>query len=194
MPIGPKILRRYGKKYIVVMQSHTLGDAIDKLEKKGYEPNQSYLVVKGGDNQYQVILFADLERVIGLMGNDAFNIPLSHLPIPEAARIVPVDTLESSTDIVDWVALHPQSIVVIVDGQECAGLFANPNLSGIVEDRSLLGLHGELAKLYPDYRLGIKPNITPPRCPVCGRQNFFKFNSQKKIYVCPGCSAEVKQL
>lgn len=192
MPIGPRTLKKHTRKYIVMAQDHSLGDALDTLAQKGYEPNETYLVVKGKDASYRVLLCSDVERHLGLIGDSIFDTLLSQLPIPKAHAVVSVDTPESSGTILDEVRQHAGSIVVIVDGTDCVGVFANPN-RGIVEDRSLLNLHGSLVDIYREHPLGAKSSIVPPCCPLCGYQNFFKFDPQKKIYICPHCGEEVTQ-
>lgn len=193
MPIGPKTLKQHNRKHIVLTGDQTISDVLEETEQKGYEPNQTYLVVKNENDTYQVVLLSDLERAFALIGVEIFDAPLSQLPIPEAQRVVSVDTPESSGSVLEWVSLHPQSTLVVVGEQDCVGVFSNPNRSGVVEDRSLWGLHGRLLDLYKDYRRNIKIDIAPPHCPICDHQNFFKFDPKKSMYVCPSCGTEIKQ-
>ena len=131
------------------------------------------------------------------MGYDSFTQPLRTLPIPLTDRVVPINTPESGQVILDWVAINPQSTLVVVEGDRIVGLFANPNRSGgagWLEQLSLLELHGPLVDLHTDPRANFDAQVEPPTCPRCEKEHFLKFDPQRQAYYCPNTGETVELL
>jgi hypothetical protein len=195
MPIRPTTLTRYGEKQIILMEdTQPLSEALQRLGEHNYQENQAYLVVVWADGQYQVTLFSELRSVVTNLGYDSFAQPLQALPIPFADRVVPTDTSEAGREIVDWVAITPQATVVIVEGDQVVGLFANPNRSGgtgFVDGLSLTELHGQFIQLDKDPRASFEARVEPPACPHCQGKHFFRFDPQHRVYSCPTCEKVV---
>jgi hypothetical protein len=187
MSIRKKTIEENGKRTVCMEGSRTLTETIQSFQDLKYSENDAYLVVIRADEQYNVILFSDLKEILKNLGSEGLTQPLSNLPIPSASRVVPTDTDESGGDIMDWVASHPQSPVIVTDAGEFAALFVNPNRSGdsgLVDNLSLLKLHGELAQLSQDPRSDYV-NVQPPTCPLCHQTNFYKVNNRQVF--CPNC-------
>ncbi|MDY7039266.1 MAG: hypothetical protein SVX38_00195 [Chloroflexota bacterium] len=197
MAIRSTTLKNHGERYIIVMDgAQTLGDALQFLRGHGYQANQTYLVVAQTDQRHRVALFSELKGVVAMMGYDSFAQPLHALPLPFADRVESTDTPQSGQEVVDWVASNPQSTVVVIEGDQVVGLFANPNRSsgsGWLDNLSLLELHGELVQLGGDPRADFVARVRPPRCPHCQMENFFEFNPQQRVYICPHCGEAVGQ-
>jgi hypothetical protein len=198
MPIRQATLKKHGEKYVILMDgTKTLSEALRRLRENDYQENQTYLVVARADKQYQVALFSELKSVVALMGYDSLVQPLHTLPIPFADWPVPTNTPRSGQEIIDLVASNPQSTVVVVEGDQVVGLFANPNRSGVagwLEKLSLLELHGKPIQLDKDPRADFEARVAPPVCPHCGKKNFFSFDPQHQTYICPSCGKVVRQL
>jgi hypothetical protein len=210
MAIRERILQEHGAEYTILMDgTQTLTEALKLFQDKKSPENDTYLVVALPNAQYHVILFSELKEILGKMGSESLTQPLSNLPIPPASRVVPTDTTESGGEILEWVATHPQSTVVVTDAGKFTGLFVNPNRGGD------LGLVGALSlrELYGEWSLvdgtsfqtlpGVNPRdsvprpvprVQPPTCPHCGQQNFYKFNIAQQVYICPNCQKIVEQL
>lgn len=195
MPIRPTTLTRYGEKQIILMEgTQILSDALQRLREHNYQENQAYLVVARADEQYQVALFSELRSVVTNLGHDSFAQPLQALPIPFADRVVATNTSQGGREIVDWVAITPQSTVVIVEDDRVVGLFANPNRSGstgFVDGLSLTELHGQFIQLDKDPRASFEAHVEPPACPHCLGKHFFRFDPQHRVYTCPTCEKVV---
>jgi len=196
MPIGSTILKKYGEKYIILVDgSQTLEDALQRLRESKYRENQTYFVISRADNQYQVASIFDLKNVVGAIGYDSFVKPLQTLPIPFASRVVSTNIPQSGQEILDWVDTTPQSTVVITEGDKVVGLFVNPNLSsetGLINKTSLLELHGRLVNLGKDPRSDFKAHVPPPHCPHCQNEDFFEYDPQQKVYRCRNCKQVVR--
>lgn len=189
MSIRKKTIEENGKSAFPVEGSQTLTEAIQSFENLKYSENDIYLVVVLPDEKYNVILFSDLKGILKKLGPEGLTQPLSNFPIPSASRVVPTDTEESGGDIIDWVASHPQSPVIVTDAGKFAALFVNPNRSGdagLADNLSLLGLHGELLQLSQDPRANYVPKVQPPTCPHCHQANYYKLNDAKQLF-CPNC-------
>jgi hypothetical protein len=193
MSIRKKTIEENDKRSVCMEGSQTLTEAIQSFQHLKYSENDTYLVVTLSDEQYSVILFSDLKEMLKKLGSEGLTQTLSNLPIPPVSRIVPTDTTESGGDIIDWVASHPQSPVVVTDAGKFAALFVNPNRSGdsgLVDNLSLLGLHGELVQLSQDSRTDYAPKVQPPICPHCHQANFYKLNDAMQFF-CPNCKGIV---
>jgi len=194
MPIRPMTLEREGRKYLVVPGDQTLNDALARLRELGYQENDAYLIVDGGDGEYQVALFLDLGRKLTPLGYDAFTLPLRELPIPAASRVVPTDTPESGGEVVRWVNRTPQATVVVVEAGQVVGLFARRMLGGDMafgESVSLLELHGQLAQLHDDPRAAFEARMAAPDCLRCGAKGFYRYDPQQRVYLCRSCGHTV---
>lgn len=192
MSIRKKTIEENGKRTICMEGSRTLTEAIKSFKDLKYSENDTHLVVILADEKYNVILFSDLKEILEKLGTESLT-QLSNLPIPPASRIVPTDTTESGGDIIDWVASHPQSPVVVTDAGKFAALFVNPNRggdSGLADNLSLLGLHGELVQLSQDHRTDYATKVQPPICPHCHQANFYKLNDAMQFF-CPNCKGIV---
>jgi hypothetical protein len=193
MTIRKKTIEENGKRTICMEGSRTLTETIQSFQDLKYSENDTYLVVSLADEQYNVILFSDLKEILKKLGSEGLTQPLSNLPIPPASRVVPTDTEESGGDIIDWVASHPQSPVVVTDAGKFAALFVNLNMSGdsgLADNLSLLGLHGELVQLSQDPRTDYAPKVQPPICPHCHQANFYQLNDAMQFF-CPNCKGIV---
>ena len=193
MSIRKKTIEENDKRSVCMEGSQTLTEAIQSFQHLKYSENDTYLVVTLSDEQYSVILFSDLKEMLKKLGSEGLTQTLSNLPIPPVSRIVPTDTTESGGDIIDWVASHPQSPVVVTDAGKFAALFVNPNRSGdsgLVDNLSLLGLHGELVQLSQDPRTDYATKVQPPICPHCHQANFYKLNDAMQFF-CPNCKGIV---
>ncbi|WP_339376197.1 hypothetical protein [Calothrix sp. NIES-2098] len=193
MSIRERTIEENRKPSVCMEGSQTLTEAIEAFQALKYSENNTYLVVRLSDDKYNVILFSNLKAILKKLGSNSLT-QLSNLPIPPASRVVPTDTEESGGDILDWVASHPQSPVVVTDAGKFAALFVNPNRSGdsgLADNLSLLGLHGELVQLSQDPRSDYKPKVQPPTCPHCHQVNFYRFNTDAKQFFCPNCKGIV---
>jgi hypothetical protein len=193
MSIRSKTIEENGKQTACIGGSRTLTETIESFKNLKYSESNTYLVVTLPNDNYNVILFSDLKEILKKLGPASLTQQLSSLPIPPASRIVPTDTPESGGDIIDWVASHPQSPVVITDAGKIAALFVNPNRSGdsgLADNLSLLSLHGELVQLSQDARADYTPKVQPPICPHCHQANFYKLNEAKQFF-CPNCKGIV---
>jgi hypothetical protein len=193
VPIRKKTIEENGKQTVCMEGSRTLTETIQSFQDLKYSENDTYLVVALSDKKYNVILFSDLKEILEKLGTESLT-QLSNLPIPPANRIVPTDTTEGGGDIIDWVASHPQSPVVVTDAGKFAALFVNPNMSGdsgLVDNLSLLELHGELVQLSQDPRTNYATKVQPPICPHCQQANFYKLNDAMQFF-CPNCKGIVK--
>jgi DNA-directed RNA polymerase subunit RPC12/RpoP len=197
MAIKKRTLEEHGAEYTILIDgTQTLTEAKKLFEEKKSPENDTYLVVALPNWQYHVILFSDLIKILLMMGPESRTQPLSKLPIPPASRVVPRDTTESGGEILDWVATHPQSTVVVTDAGKFTGLFVNPDRggdSGLAGNLSFLQLYGKFIQLSEDPRLSVL-EVEPPTCPHCGQQNFYKFNTDRQVYICPNCQKRVEQL
>jgi len=194
MSIRKKTLEENGKQTVSMKGSQTLAEAIQSLKDLNYSENDTYLVVILSEEKYGVILFSDLKEILEKLGPESLTQPLSNLPIPPASRIVPTDTTESGGDIIDWVASHPQSPIVVTDTGKFTALFVNPNRSGdsgLADNLSLIEIHGELASLSQDPRADYVPKVHPPTCPHCHQANFYKVNEAMQIF-CPNCKGIIE--
>lgn len=194
MSIRKRTIEENSKRTVCMESSQTLTQAIQTFENLKYSENDTYLVISLSGDKYNVILFSDLKEILGKLGFDGLTKPLSNLPIPPASRIVPTDTEESGGDIIDWIASHPQARVVVTYAGKFAALFVNPNRSGdsgLVDNLSLLGLHGELVQLSQDPRSDYKPKIQAPTCPHCHQANFYSLNDAMQFF-CPNCKEIVE--
>ena len=192
MSIRKKTIEENDKRSVCMEGSQTLTEAIQSFQYLKYSENDSYLVITLSDEQYNVILFSDLKEILEKLGTESLT-QLSNLPIPPASRVVPTDTTESGGDIINWVASHPQSPVVVTDAGKFAALFVNPNRggdSGLADNLSLLELHGELVQLSQDPRTDYAPKVQPPICPHCHQANFYKLNDAMQFF-CPNCKGIV---
>ena len=198
MAIGEGTLEENSVPCTILMAGNqTLGEALKQFKDKKSSENDTYLVVALPNAQYNVILFSDLKKkildkkILEMMGPSSLTLPLSHLPIPQASRIVPKDTTEAGGDILDWVDTHPQSTVIVTDVGNFIGLFVNPNRSGsssLADNLSLLELYGPILSGEADY----ESQVEAPTCPNCNQQNFYRFNTAKKVYTCPNCGFAVE--
>jgi hypothetical protein len=192
MSIRKKTIEENGNQTVCMKGSQTLTEAIQAFQALKYSENDTYLVVSLSGDRYNVILFSDLESILKKLGPNSLT-QLSNLPIPPASRVVPTDTEESGGDIIDWVASHPQSLVVVTDAGKFATLFANPNRSGdsgLADNLSLLELHGELVQLSQDPRSDYKTKVQPPICPHCHQANYYSLNDAMQFF-CPNCKGIV---
>lgn len=196
MAIRKRTLEENGVEHTILLNGNqTLTEATKLFENKKFPEEDAYLVVESPNSQYNVVLFSDVKTILLNMGSDCLTQPLSNLPIPQASRVVPTDTTESGGEILDWVAINPQSTVVVTDAGKFAGLFTNPNRSadsGLLDNLSFLELHGSLVKLSEDPRANYVAQIQPPTCPHCSQQNFYKFNTAKQVYICPNCESIIE--
>jgi hypothetical protein len=193
MSIRKKTIEENDKRSVCMEGSQTLTEAIQSFQHLKYSENDTYLVVILSGEKYNVILFSDLKEMLKKLGSEGLTEPLANLPIPPASRVVPTNTEESGGDIMDWVASHPQSPVVVTDAGKFAALFVNPNRdgdSGLADNLSLLGLHGELVQLSQDPRTDYAPKVQPPICPHCHQANFYKLNDAMQFF-CPNCKGIV---
>lgn len=193
MSIRRKTIEENNKQSVCMEGSKILTKAIQSFQNLNYAENDTYLVVSLADEQYNVILFSDLKEILKKLGPEGLTQPLCNLPFPPASRVVPTDTDESGGDILDWVAIHPQSPVVVTDAGKFAALFVNPNRSGdsgLADNLSLLGLHGELVQLSEDPRADYIPKVQPPICPHCHQANYYGINDAMQFF-CTNCKKEI---
>ncbi len=194
MPIRTSTLERDGYRYLVVVEENeTLASAVAQLRQKGYHFDEAYLIISRLNGQHGAVLFPTLDKFLALTGWRGPEQPLSTVPIRPADRVVDSRTPQSGKEILDWVALNPESKVIVVDDTKIVGLFTSPNRSrpsGWVEDHSLTDLHGPLSRLYDDPRT-YRPRQEPPTCPNCHVSNFFEFTPRTQVYACPNCRHRV---
>jgi hypothetical protein len=191
--IRKKTIEENGKWTVCMESSRTLTETVQAFQKLKYSENDTYLVVSLAGEKYNVILFSDLKEILKKLGPEGLTQPLSNVPISPASRVVPTDTDESGGDIMDWVASHPQSPVVVTDAGKFSALFVNPNRSGdsgLADNLSLLSLHGELIQLSQDPRANYAPKVQPPICSNCHQANYFNLNDVMQFF-CPNCKAIV---
>lgn len=209
MPIRETTLKKHGEPYLVLTEiEQTVDEALQRLREGKYQANKTYVVIPRSENRYQVILFSELENA----AREGFGeMPLSALCIPLADRVVSKDE-ESGQVLLDWVAVNPQSRVVIVDGSQVIGLFANPNRSagsGWIstllasqlfelhgESPPLHGepfiLHGESPPLHPEPFLKKSKSLAKPgRCSGCQHEAYPRFDLDRNIFVCRNCGREL---
>lgn len=114
MSIVPRAVEEYGKKNIVKVNStQTLGEVLRIAAACNYPPNDTWVIV----TNYQVIPLSELN------GEPAQS--LSELEVPPASRVVPLDTPESTGEILAWVDKTQGATMVIIDDDGVVGLFAN---------------------------------------------------------------------
>ena len=190
MPIKKITLNEYGEKQVIVMErTQTLKEAIEALQAKNYDENRAYLIVRIEEQKYQVTPFIDLMKiVIAPLGYDGLMVPLNTLPLTPANLMVRTDIIQVGRDVVDWVATHPQSRVVIVDSNgKYMGLFANTDRTGdgLFGWTTLTELAGELEKNENPYKTFARL-IDVPICPKCKKQDYARFKSGE--YTCQHCN------
>jgi len=189
MPIRKKTIKEYGENFIVMKSTAAIKEAFQSLRAQNYQVNKTYLIFSQPSRSYQVALFSNLQNMVQETGLDQ-ETPLDALPIPPASRVEPTNTQEGGAVIVDWVAMHPQSTLVVVEGNQVVGLMANPNRSegGVFGWLSFFsGLHGETIPLKDEVRL----KYGKQQCPSCGQIDFPRFDPARKEQVCRHCEAKL---
>jgi hypothetical protein len=198
MPVRSNTLKKYGEEYFIALDGYkTLNEAFLILQDSKFQVNQTYLVASLPENQYLATSFLELKSVVAKMGINCFSRALRELPIPVATMVIPVDTPKSGKEIIDWVALHPESIVIVVAENRPIGLFANPNrsiASDIFGTINLIRLHGDYIELLRDPRANYIPRIKPPTCPHCLHVGFYDYDAMQKYYFCTNCKQDVQGL
>ena len=185
MPIREITLKKHSETYIVMDSTQTIGNALQHLQKYNYQANKTYLIFSQMGQEYQVTLFSDLQRAITKMKIDN-DIPLYALPISLADQVVSIDIKESGQVILDWVASHPQSTLIVTEDDEVIGLFANPNRSddsGLFDWLSLPTLHGKEVPLNNEPRA----KLGKESCPNCEKIDYARFDPKQKTYLCRHC-------
>lgn len=193
MTVRKKTLEENSKQTVLMNGSQTLIEAIQILQDKKLQENDTYLVVTLSDEVYRVILFSKLKEILMKLGVEYLTQSLSILPLPLASRIIPTNTEESGGDILDWLSTHPQSSVVITDAGKFTGLFINPNRagdSGLADSISLQEIHGEFVRLSQDPRADFVRKVQPPICPHCHQTNFYRVNAAMQVF-CPNCKGTI---
>lgn len=129
MPIRDTLIEQEARKQVVVLDdAQTLRSAAALFTERSYAENEAYLVVAMTDNSYRAMSFGQIGTMMGEVGWGQTDAPLADLPIPEAYEVVDRAS-ESSGAFIQRVRNNPGKTFIVVDGENFAALFFNPNLS-----------------------------------------------------------------
>lgn len=197
MAIREKTIEQHGEKQVVVMAaSDRFNEARAVFMERRYAKNEAYLVVCHANGQVGVASFLDLVEVLGMIGPNSLSLPLSALKIPPASRVVEEERFESGLEVVQWVAAHPNSTVVVVDKKgDFVCLLTNPNRARSLSS-SLQRLHGKWISLLDDLRVDPAPReqtalISPPDC---DHSLSYRYDIQQNQYFCRACGQKMSGL
>lgn len=188
MPINEGLLKKHGKKNIILVAGNqTLNGVIQRLQEGSYPENDTYLVVRLSNQQYKAAPLLDIRSIVTKMGPDSLIRPLRDLPIPAAGRVEHKNTTETAKSIENWLTNHPGSAVVVIGDEGFVGLLASTNMAGGFDSLILGALEGEQTDIGKDFRADVTRKVDAPTCPHCNQQNFFTYNLEKNQFVCTNC-------
>lgn len=188
MPIHDRILKKHGKKLVILMAGNqTLNGVIQRLQEGGYPENDTYLVVSLSNQQYKVAPLLGIRNIVTKMGPDTLIQPLADLPIPAASRVEHKNTSETAKSVENWLTNHPGATIVVINDQGFVGLMAMTNMAGVFDSLILGALEGEDVDIGQDFRADVTKKVAVPTCPHCNHRNFFNYDLEQNQFVCPNC-------
>lgn len=147
------------KQVVLLPEAAPLDEAIWQFYDQGYEESEAWLVVQLDDGGYRAIRFDALAHLLMDADPRVLYDSLAELPIPPVDRIVSVDGDESIDDLYNWLDDHPNATLIVLDGERCAGLMANPILSKGAGEPTL---REALVRIRPLEATAYEPERTAP--------------------------------
>ena len=185
------LIQKYGAKFITGESTQTLAEVLDSpLTPPVF--GSTYLVVSG-ETDYRVARFNVLEATLQEFGLATLMRPLRDLPIPAAARVLPMSTPETPGAVEGWLRQNPDHPLVVTDASAVHSVLVNANLAGFVEGSSLWRLYSRHAPSLRGEALlkAIAPQYIV-KCKKCAQEVAYMYQPGSRKMTCPNCGYEVK--
>ena len=196
MTLQEHAFTNYGRRFITVSASTSLGDALLQIAKNALVPENAVLLIKMVDSNYRFLNFETINTFLSNVGAVGLSLTIDVLPdLQTPDEIIARDTADSTADILNRLAEVSGGVFLVTDGDVPYGVLYNPTHGGLFDGLGMLGL------VLPQMRLTKNPYLLPKEadaliklysCAHCGYVGIQKYDVQTRGYICAKCGTPVE--